>query len=346
MGGFGFRRQSALWLAFLTAIALVVAAPVVAPSVAQPADPQGAQVTAGVVQIDTSLDYQNAVGTGTGIVLSPSGEVLTNNHVVSGATSITATSVGNGHRYPATVVGYDRKHDIALIQLQGASGLPTAALGDAGQVRVGDPVVALGNAGGTGGPLTHEAGTVTGLGQDVVAEDDLTGSSEELTDLIGVAANIRPGDSGGPLVNSAGQVIGINTAASVNYRLGTPTGRGYAIPINQALAIAGQIRSGAQSATVHVGDTALLGVGVTNGRSQSGSGVSVRQLLRGGPAAQAGVAPGDVITAIDGVALDSATALTDVLDQHHPGDTITLTWVDGSGAPRSAPVALGVGPPG
>jgi serine protease Do len=345
MSGSGFRRQSALWLAFLTAIAFVVAGPV-ARSAAQPPDPQGPQVAAGVVQIDTSLDYQNAVGNGTGIVLSPSGEVLTNNHVVSGATSISATSVGNGRRYPATVVGYDRKHDIALIQLQGASGLPTAALGDANQLQIGDPIVALGNAGGTGNALTHEQGTVTALGQDVVAEDDLTGSSEELTDLIGVAANIRPGDSGGPLVNGAGQVVGINTAASVNYKLGTPTGHGFAIPINQALAIAGQIRSGAGSSTVHVGDTALLGVGVTNGRRGSGSGVDVRQVLRGGPAQQAGLVPGDIITAIDGVALDSATALTDLLDQHHPGDTVTLSWIDGSGAPRNGPVTLGSGPPG
>jgi serine protease Do len=346
MGRSRFRRHFAIWLASLAAIVLVLALPIAPVAPADPADPLGAQAQAGILQISTSLDYQGAVGTGTGIVLSPGGEALTNNHVVAGATSITATSVGTGRSYPVTVIGYDRKHDIALVQLQGATDLPTAALGDSNQLTVGQPVVALGNAGGTGNPLSHETGKVTGLNQTVVAEDDLTGSSEELVGLIGVAADVRPGDSGGPLVTSSGQVVGLNTAAALNYKLGTPGGRGYAIPINQALAIAAQIRSGAQSGSVHIGDTALLGVGVANGRRASGSGVSVRQVLRGGPAQQAGLAPGDVITAVDGNALDSATALTDLLDRHHPGDTVTLAWIDGSGTPHNAPVVLAAGPPG
>ena len=344
------QRRSSRWLTILAAtvaaIGLGSAVPTAAPAYAEPADPVGAQVEAGVVQISTTLDYQNAVGTGTGIVISPGGEVLTNNHVVAGATSITATSVGTGRSFPVNVLGYDRKHDVALVQLVGASGLPTAALGDASSLSVGQPVVAVGNAGGTGNPLTHEAGKVTGLNQTVTASDDLTGSSEELDGLIQIAANLRPGDSGGPLVNNAGQVVGVNTAAAVNYELGTPAGHGYAIPINQALGIASQIRSGAQSGSVHVGDTARLGVGVSNASRSSGSGVAVRQVLRGGPANQAGVAPGDVITAIDGNPVNSANALTDILDQHHPGDTVTLTWIDGSGASRSAPVALGSGPAG
>jgi serine protease Do len=338
------------WPSFLTAIiaaiGLVTAAPGTAPAYADPADPAGSPVQAGIVQISTTLDYQNAIGTGTGIVISPSGEVLTNNHVVAGATSITATSVGTGRSYPVTVLGYDRKHDVALVQLGGAGGLPTAALGDSGSLTVGTPVVAIGNAGGTGSPLSQESGKVSALNQTVVASDDLTGSSEELNGLIQIAANLRPGDSGGPLVNGAGQVVGMNTAAAVNYDLGTPAGHGYAIPINQALAIASQIRSGAQGGSVHIGDTALLGVGVSNDRRSSGSGASVRQVLRGGPASQAGLAPGDTITAIDGNPVNSANALTDLLDQHHPGDSVTLTWIDGSGASKSAPVTLGSGPAG
>lgn len=345
MGGVASRRRYSIWLALPAAIGLVTTAPAYgAPG--EPVEPAGATVQAGLVQIGTSLNYQNAIGAGTGIVLSPSGVVLTNNHVVSGATSITATNVGTGRAYPATVIGHDRKHDIALLQLQGASDLPTAALGDSSQVTVGAPVVAIGNAAGGGSALSHETGKVAALGQTVDASDDLTGSSERLTGLIEVSADLRPGDSGGPLVDNDGQVIGLNTAAAVNYELGTPAGHGFAIPINDALGIAADIRSGASSGTVHIGDTAMLGVGVSEDRRPSGSGVAVRDVLRGGPASQAGVAPGNVITAVDGNAVGSATTLTDLLDRHHPGDSVTLTWIDGSGTPRSAPIMLATGPAG
>jgi S1-C subfamily serine protease len=307
-----------------------------------PADPiNTAPVEAAVVQINTNLDFQNAIGVGTGIVLSPDGEVLTNNHVVEGATGISGTNLGTGRTFPIDVIGYDRTHDIALVQLRGAGGLPTAALGDSNTVAVGDPIVGIGNAGGPHGGLTREPGTVKALNQTVVANDDLTGGSEQLTGLIRVAANLRPGDSGGPLVNSAGQVVGIDTAASESYH--TSNG-GFAIPINQALGIADQIRSRAPSPTVHIGDTGMLGVGVADTRN--GGGVAIKQVVRGGPAAQGGLMPGDVITAIDGNAVSNANALTDVIDQHHPGDTVSLTWVDSSGGQRNAPVTLAVGPPG
>jgi S1-C subfamily serine protease len=318
---------------------------------AQPADPAAtaAPVDAGLVEINTTLDYQNATGTGTGIVLDPGGAVLTNNHVVSGATGITATDVGNGHTYPADVIGYDRRHDIAVVQLHGATGLTTAPLGDSSQAAVGDPVVGIGNAGGGGSGLSREPGKVTALNQTITASDDLTGSSEQLTGLIGVAADLRPGDSGGPLVNSAGQVIGIDTAGSGSYRMGTSGGHGFAIPINQALSIAAQIRAGAASSSVHIGDSALLGVGVTDARGSRGSstsGVMVRQVLRGAPADQAGLAPGDLITALDGNAVDSANTLTNLLDQHHPGDNVGLTWVDTSGKQHTVTVVLATGPVG
>ncbi|HME48848.1 S1C family serine protease [Mycobacterium sp.] len=307
-----------------------------------PADPiDTAPVEAAVVQINTNLDYQNAIGVGTGIVLSPDGEVLTNNHVVEGATGISGTNLGTGRTFPIDVIGYDRTHDIALVQLRGASGLPTAALGDSNTLAVGDPIVGVGNAGGPSGGLTREPGTVRALNQTIVASDDLTGGSERLTGLIQVAANLRPGDSGGPLVSSAGQVVGIDTAASESYHT---SGGGFAIPINQALGIADQIRLRTSSPTVHLGDTGMLGIGVADTRNSGG--VAVKQVLRSGPAAQAGLVPGDVITAIDGNAVNNANALTEFLDQHHPGDTVSLAWVDPSGVQRTAPVALAVGPPG
>jgi S1-C subfamily serine protease len=209
-------------------------------------------------------------------------------------------------------------------------------------VAVGEPTVGLGNAHGVGAPLTHETGPVTALNRTVNAEDTLTGSSEEVNGLIEVAADVRPGDSGGPLVNSTGQVIGVVTAASVNYQMG-PGGEGYAIPINDAMAVAGQIRSGAPSGSVHIGPPVLLGVGVST-LPRRAPGIIVRDVMVNGPAAQAGVAIGDVITVLDGTPLDSATTLTYVLDRHSPGDVIDLTWIDRSGQQRTGKAALVPGP--
>ncbi len=308
-----------------------------------PLDPLAtvSQVGPQIVDIDTKLGFQSAVGAGTGIVIDPGGVVLTNNHVIAGATDITARDIGNGQSYPAEVIGYDRTEDIAVVQLGGASGLPVANIGNSSRVAVGDPIVSLGNAGGAGGTPSAVAGRVTGLNQTVSASDSLTGSTETLDGLIQVDAAIRPGDSGGPTVNSANQVIGLNTAASDNFRLGR--GEGFVIPINQAMSIAGQIRSGAGSSTVHIGPTGFLGVGVSDAR---GGGAVIQQVIPEGPAAGAGLTQGSVISAVNGNAVNSATALTNVLDQHHPGDSVTLTVQDGPGASRNVPVTLAPGPPG
>ncbi len=332
------RRLPALLIALAAVFALVTPAA----SVAAPADTAAAAaaVEPAVVQITTKIDYQQAIGTGTGTVIDPGGVVLTNYHVVAGANTVTGT-VG-GRDYPADLVGYDRTHDIAVLQLRGAGGLPTAPIGDSGQVVVGESTVGLGNARGVGAPLTHETGPVTALNRTVNAEDSLTGSSEEVNGLIEVAADVRPGDSGGPLVNSAGQVIGVVTAATVNFQMG-PGGKGFAIPINDAMAVAGQIRSGAPSPTVHIGQPVLLGVGVST-QPRREPGIIVRDVMRGGPADQAGIAIGDVITVLDGTSVDSATTLTYVLDRHYPGDVVDLTWVDRSGQQRTGKAALVSGP--
>jgi S1-C subfamily serine protease len=328
--------------ALLIALAALLALVAPATSVAAPADiaAAAAAVEPAVVQITTRIDYQQAIGTGTGTVIDPGGVVLTNYHVVAGANTVTGT-VG-GRDYPADLVGYDRRHDIAVLQLRGAGGLPTAPVGDSGQVVVGEPTVGLGNARGVGAPLTHETGPVTALNRTVNAEDSLTGSSEEVNGLIEVSADVRPGDSGGPLVNSAGQVIGVVTAATVNFQMG-PGGKGFAIPINDAMAVAGQIRSGAASDTVHIGPPVLLGVGVST-QPRRDAGIVVRDVMRGGPADEAGIAIGDVITVLDGTPLDSATTLTYVLDRHYPGDVIDLTWVDRSGQQRTGKATLIPGP--
>ena len=171
-----------------------------------------AKVAPALVDVNSTFGYQGAQGAGTGVVLSSTGEILTNNHVIDGATKISVTDVGNGKTYDATVVGYDASHDVAVLQLHGASGLQTAKLGDSAAAAVGDPVVAIGNAGGTGGTPTSAGGSITALGQSITASDELGGTSEQLSGLIQVNANVQAGDSGGSLVNSAGQVIGIDTS--------------------------------------------------------------------------------------------------------------------------------------
>src|SRR5690625_244130 len=302
-----------------------------------------AQVGPSVVNINTQLGYARAVSAGTGIVLDPSGVVLTNNHVIAGATEVSAMSVANQQSYDVEVLGYDRTHDVALIKLRGATGLPVATIGDPNSVAVGDDVISMGNAGGQGGTPSAVPGTVTALDQTVSASDDLTGASETLTGKIRASTPLRPGDSGGPMVNAAGEVIGVNTAASENYKMAQPGGEGFAIPINQAMAVANQIRSGNASDTVHIGATPFLGIGVVDA---GGSGVKVVQVLNNTPAEQAGVRRGDILLALAGDDIDSATTLTRVIDQHHPGDTVELRWRSPQGGEQSANIVLAVGPAG
>jgi S1-C subfamily serine protease len=329
-----------LWLLSLMAVVGLVLA--TAPAQASPLRPPAprdatsavGQVGPTIVDVDAKLGYQSAIGAGTGIVIGPS-TVLTNNHVVAGATDLSVRSIGNGQTFPATVIGFDRSHDIAVLAL-GGGGLPPANIGNSDTVGVGEPVVSLGNAGGVGGAPSAAEGRVSAVNQTVSASDSLTGSKETLNGLIQVDANIRPGDSGGPTVNSANQVIGMTTAASDNYHLGR--GQGFAIPINEAMAIAGQIQGGG-SPTVHIGPTAFIGVGVND--AAGGAGAVIRQVIPGGPAAVAGFAPGDVINSINGQPVNSATALTAILDQHHPGDNVTV-----GAAGRSANITLADGPPG
>lgn len=333
-------RSPRLLLIALAAIVALVAP--LSPAAAAPGDPIAAalQVEPAVVRIDTEVDYQGVLGLGTAFVIDPNGLAMTNFHVVQGADRVTATV--NGRPYPAQLVGYDRKRDVALIQLLGASGLPVAVLGDANVLVPGEPVVSLGNADGTYGPLTREVGTVSGFGRTVNAEDTLTGTSDELTGLIEFAAPVRAGDSGGPLVNSSGQVVGITTAASVNFRMG-PGGKGFAIPINDALGIANQIRAGIPSDSVHIGPPTLLGVGVRTA-PRNAPGVVIQEVLRGGPAEQAGLRDGDLLVVLDGVTLDSATTLTMVLDRRYPGDVVDLTWIDGAGQTRTGKAVVTAGP--
>jgi S1-C subfamily serine protease len=323
-----------------------------------------AKVNPALVNIDSSDTYQGSMGAGTGIVISSDGKVLTNNHVIRGATRISATDVGNGKTYDAKVIGYDPSHDVAVLQLQGASGLATAKLGDSSKLSVGDAIVGVGNAGGTGSTPTYAGGSVTALDQSITATDDLGGSSEQLSNLIQVNANIQPGDSGGAIVDSSGKVVGMITAGSAgfpgfDFGSAPTSGAAYAIPISDASKLALQMVSGHQSSTVHVGGTAFLGVSIGSsgagssgffglaprGGSSSASGVAVGSVLPGEAAQKAGLVAGDTITSIDGHSVDSPTTLSGLMLGHHPGDKVKVTWTDSSGGSHNASVVLGSGPP-
>jgi len=313
-----------------------------------------AQVDPGLVDVVSTDGLQQATSAGTGIVLTSNGEVLTNNHVIQGATSIKVTDIGNGRTYTATVVGYDASHDVAVLQLQNASGLTTASLGNSSSVQTGNSVVALGNAGGTGGTPSVAAGTVTALHQSITASDQASGVSEQLTGLIQTNANIQPGDSGGPLVNSYGQVIGMDTAASTGYTFQSQGQAGqtqaFSIPINEATSIASQIEAGTTSATVHIGATAFLGVGFSPQSSFGGqggtgsSGATIAEAVSGSPAAKAGLTAGDVITSIGGQSVSSASDVAHALVKYHPGDSVSITWLDQAGQSHTTSVTLATGP--
>jgi S1-C subfamily serine protease len=360
-GGGPFRRMRRQLLAFVAVVVIAVAsfwglqaARSPQPTAAQSTSAIAAKVDDGVVDIVTTLGFQRARAAGTGIVLTPSGEILTNNHVIEGATSIRATDVGNGQTYRARVVGYDRSHDVAVLKLQGASGLDTVATGNSASANVGEQVVALGNAGGKGGAPSVVSGKIIALGVSVTATDSSAGTSERLHGLIGHNAPIRPGDSGGPLVNRTGKVIGINTAASGGsngFRLEGRT-QAFAIPINRALAIAHQIESGQGSAAVHIGKTGFLGVGVASTAQaqaqgiQAGSGALIAGVFPRTAASAAGLEAGDVIVAAGGQRVGSPLGLQLVLGQHHPGDQVSISWVKQSGLRHSATITLKPGPAG
>ncbi|MGF1430510.1 S1C family serine protease [Kitasatospora sp. LaBMicrA B282] len=363
--GTGIGIDQAFFQSRTTAASVPAPTSYVPPASGTPANAVG-KAEAGLVIINTTVGYQGARAAGTGVVLNANGEILTNNHVIDGATAITATDVGNGRTYTATVVGYDRTGDLAVLQLKNASGLTTAKLGDSGKVAVGDGVTAIGNAGGTGMP-TAAAGNVTALNQSITASDESTGSAEQLTGMIQVDANVQPGDSGGALLDSSGAVIGIDTAGSDTQGGGQQgPAQGFAIPIGTALPIAQQIAAGKASTEVHIGPTAFLGLEVATdsssgagngggdgtgdgsggaaGGAGSGGGVLVAGVIAGSPAAQAGITQGDEITSVDGHTLAGPDSLTRLMTSQTPGNHVTVQWLDANGAQHSATVTLATGP--
>jgi S1-C subfamily serine protease len=335
------------------------------------------EVEPGVVDVNANLQYLDETAEGTGFVINAAaGLVLTNNHVIDGATSVTVTPVASGHSYQAKILGYDRSDDVALLQLPNATGLKAVKIGDSSHVTVGTPVLAIGNEAGQGGSPTVAPGVISNLDRTIKASDASSGLIETLFGMLQTNADIRPGDSGGPLANAAGQVIGIDTAAG-----GTTVYSGYAIPIEQALSIANRIAAGHGGPSIQIGLPGFLGALVPDSgnadprlqasqqQRQTGSvssnhsscitgaattvpasiaparsGALVDGVLCGTAAAAAGLFAGDVITSIGGRAVATPGSLTAILNRTQPGLAVPLAWVSPGGGLHTAVVTLGTGP--
>ncbi len=285
---------------------------------------------------------------GTGFVVDADGLVLTNFHVVEQATDVTAVHMGNGLIYDASILGYDKSRDLAVLKLETASDLPVASIGRSADVAVGDSVTAVGNASGAG-ILVPAPGRVVALNKAVTAQSSVDGSRNELTGMIQIDADVRPGDSGGPLVDAWGNVVGVDAAGLSDEARESQAPEAYAIPIDDAMAVVEQIREGRSGGTVHVGPTPYLGIGVRDVSVFRGTapsqGAAVASVQDDSPAARTGLVRGDVIVSIDGRAVRTSADLAEEMVQRVPGQTISLEWVSEKGIRQQQSLTLELGTP-
>jgi S1-C subfamily serine protease len=319
-----------------------------------------AKLDPAVVDITSIMPTLGDEAAGTGMILTSNGVVLTNNHVIAEATHITADINGAGRTYQVRVLGADEKQDVALVQLEGASGLPTVTIGNSADVQIGDSVVAIGNALDLGGPETVTQGIISALDRSISASDSGSSTVEHLSGLLQTDAPINPGNSGGPLVNADGQVIGMDTAAATGSSSQPATDIGFAIPINEAIGIAQQIEQGKGSSLITINSRGFIGVEVVTvaeAEQQSGgifsqtlptpgtsSGAYVAQVIEGTPAVSSGLQEGDVITGVNSQTVATPTALGNILGGYRPGDRVSITWVTPSGVKHSTMVTLASAP--
>ena len=309
-----------------------------------------AKVNPGLVDINTTIGTSQAAGTG--MIISPTGEILTNNHVVAGSTSITVTVISRNQRYSAHVVGVNVSQDVAVVQIdESVSGLSTVQFASSSSVKVGDDVVALGNALGQGGTPHAESGHITALDQTITASEG-GGQSETLSGLIQSDAVIYEGDSGGALANTSGQVVGMITAGQAEGFRSSASTVGYAISSDTALGIVNRIRAREQAADLTYGQIGYLGVQVRNldaaSAAQLGlnvsSGALVVAVVPDSPASSIGMPRDSVITNLGGQTIDSADTLGPAIKSHKPGDRVSVTWVDASGTHSGTATLAGVNP--
>jgi S1-C subfamily serine protease len=316
------------------------------PSGSASASAVAAKISPAIVNINTTLAGGGSAA-GTGQIVTSNGEILTNDHVVRGSTSITVSIQGRSQAYPATVVAVDQAEDVALIKIDGVSGLPTVKFADSSSLKVGDSVVAIGNALGRGGAPQWTQGSVTSLDQTITASEGRS-SSETLTGMIESDAIIYQGDSGGALVNSAGQVVGMITAGQSTYGRSSGSTVGYAITSNTALGVVNRIRAGEKAADLTYGQIGYMGVSAQTltaadaarlGLNVS-SGALIVSVQPGSPAEAAGIGQGSVITSVGGTAVTSTTTLGTAVKAHKPGEKVSVTWVNKTGTHTST-VSLG-----
>jgi S1-C subfamily serine protease len=306
-----------------------------------------AAVQDAVVAINVDIESQGPFGSqsgraaGTGMVIEADGLILTNNHVVENATSITVT-LADGSEVDADLVGSIPSNDIALVRARDVHDLTTVTFGSSSAARVGDPVVAIGNALGLGGTPSTTAGIVSALGRELDAEN-----GEHLEELIQTDAAIYPGNSGGPLVNASGQVIGVNTAIARGPEGIGSENLGFALPIDQLKPLidelkqgGGEVRGGAFLGvrTVDIGDVTPAVLDRFNITADHGA--LVGEVIAGSAADDAGLQVGDVITAIDGHQIETAAGVGEVITGAKPGDEVTLT-VERDGKERTITATLG-----
>ncbi len=330
----------------------------------KPTDVQSvlSRVEPAVVSIDTTA-FSEATGSsggqvqgaGTGMILSPTGEVLTNDHVVAGATVVTVTLFGQTRALAAHVIGTDPSQDLALVQIDNASGLPTVQLGDSTTVQVGDDVLAIGNALALAGGPTVTQGIVSAKGRSLSARSEVTGRTEMLNGLLQTDAAINPGNSGGPLVDSRAQVVGMNTAVAESGQGNAPAQAiGFAIAIDSIKPVLAQLASGGSggagggTAPNTAPATSYLGVVVRTVTSSvarqlrltAKSGAVVVGLAPGGPAAAAGMKVDDVIVSVAGQAVRSVPDLVGALRGHPSGTGVVIETLRGP-VLRTVHVTLG-----
>ncbi|TME69630.1 MAG: PDZ domain-containing protein [Chloroflexi bacterium] len=309
-----------------------------------------AKVDPAIVDINTTIGSSAAAGTG--MIVSSTGEILTNNHVVNGSTSISVVVQGRSQTYTAHLVGVDVSQDVAVIQIDGnVSGLPTVKFANSSSIQVGDTVIAIGNALGQGGTPPANQGHVTALDQTITASEG-GGASETLNGMIESDALIYEGDSGGALVNSAGQVIGMITAGQAQGFRSSASNVGYAIASNTAVSIVNRIRAHETAADLTYGQVGYLGVSVQSldaaTAQQLGlsitSGALVASVQPGAPAASAGLTRNSVITVFGGKTITNADELGTAIRSHQPGDRVSVTWVNASGSHSATVTLAGVNP--
>ncbi|MYU68280.1 trypsin-like peptidase domain-containing protein, partial [Streptomyces sp. SID69] len=287
-------------------------------------------------------------GTGTGFVLDDRGHILTNNHVVAAAASggtISAT-FSDGTSAKATVVGRDSGYDLAVVQVSGVRGLTPLALGDSDDVRVGDPVVAIGAPFDLANTVT--SGIISAKERPITAGGEKSdGSDMSYVDALQTDAPINPGNSGGPLLDSRARVIGVNSAIrSADSGSATESGQagsiglGFAIPVNQAKRVAGELIDDGRATHPVIGvdlDMGYTGDGARVGSRAPDGGPAV---LKDGPGERAGLKAGDLITGVDGTPVHTGSELIAGIRAHEPGDRLRLT-VERGGTERDVSLVLG-----